>query len=55
MKTLFRHTLKLVLAMLVGSVVYADTLNTGGGFNTSTGTFSAFSLGTQGSCRRCLH
>jgi len=25
-------------------------LNTGGGFNTSTGAFSAFNLGTQGSC-----
>lgn len=36
--------------MVVGSMAYADTLNTGGGFNTSTGAFSAFNLGTQGSC-----
>lgn len=42
--------LSLVLAILAGSAVYADTLNTGGGFNTSTGTFAAFNLGTQGSC-----
>src|SRR5277367_5360182 len=36
--------------MVAGSMAYADTLNTGGGFNTSTGAFSAFNLGTQGSC-----
>jgi len=36
--------------MVAGSMAYADTLNTGGGFNTSTGTLSAFNLGTQGSC-----
>lgn len=42
--------LTLTLAILAASAAYADTLNTGGGFNTSTGTFSAFNLGTQGSC-----
>lgn len=44
--------LKLVLAAatMLGATAYADTLNTGGGFNTSTGTFSAFALGTMGSC-----
>lgn len=35
---------------LFGSMAFADTLNTGGGFNTSTGTLGAFNLGTQGSC-----
>ncbi|HTB13972.1 MAG TPA: PEP-CTERM sorting domain-containing protein [Bryobacteraceae bacterium] len=35
---------------MAGSAAYADTLNTGGGFNTSTGNFSAFNLGTQGFC-----
>lgn len=37
-------------ALFAGATAYADTLNTGGGFNTSTGTLSAFSLGTLGSC-----
>jgi hypothetical protein len=50
MTFLFRHTLTVVLAILAGSAAYADVLNTGGGFNTSTGAFSAFNLGTQGSC-----
>ncbi len=49
MRILSSYTLTLVLAILVGSAAYADVLNTGG-FNASTGTFSAFSLGTQGSC-----
>jgi len=44
------HTMTLVSAILVGSAAYADVLNTGGGFNNSTGAFSAFNLGTQGSC-----
>lgn len=42
--------LTLVLGFLAGSAAFADTLNTGGGFNTSTGAFSAFNLGTRGSC-----
>jgi hypothetical protein len=50
MRILSSHTLMLVWAMLVGPAAYADVLNTGGGFNTSTGAFSAFNLGTQGSC-----
>jgi PEP-CTERM motif len=40
----------MVAATFFGSVASADTINTGGGFNTSTGAFSAFTLGTQGSC-----
>src|SRR5271170_2142550 len=50
MRMLSWHTMTLVSAILVGSAAYADTLNTGGGFNSSTGAFSAFNLGTQGSC-----
>jgi hypothetical protein len=50
MRILSRHTLTLVLTILAGSAVFADGLNTGGGFNTSTGTFSAFNLGAQGFC-----
>jgi hypothetical protein len=45
-----RNFVLMAAVTLLGSVAYADTLNTGGGFNTSTGTFSAFNLGTQGSC-----
>jgi len=44
--------LKLILVaavMFTGAVAYADTLNMAG-FNASTGTFSAFTLGTRGSC-----
>jgi hypothetical protein len=50
MRILSSHTLTVVLAILGGSAAYADVVNTGGGFNTSTGTFSAFNLSTQGSC-----
>ncbi len=50
MRILSSLTLAVVFAILAGSAAYADTVNTGGGFNTSTGTFSAFNLGTQGSC-----
>ena len=46
--------LKLILvaaAMTVGTVAYADTLNTTPlAFNTSTGQFSAFLQGTRGTC-----
>ena len=40
----------MVTAMLAGPVTYADTLNTAPGFNQSSGAFSPFALGTQGSC-----
>ncbi len=47
--------MKLILAFaaivtLAGTIARADTLNTGGGFNTSTGTLNAFNMGTTGSC-----
>jgi hypothetical protein len=38
------------LVTLSGAIARADVLNTGGGFNTSTGTFNAFNMGTTGSC-----
>ncbi len=47
--------MKLILAFaavltLAGAIARADVLNTGGGFNTSTGTLNAFNMGTTGSC-----
>ena len=50
MRILSSQMLTVVLTILGGSAAYADVVNTGGGFNTSTGTFSAFNLATQGSC-----
>src|SRR5579872_7034454 len=49
------ETMKLMLTFaavltLAGAIASADVLNTGGGFNTSTGTFTAFNMGTTGSC-----
>jgi len=50
----FKFVLMVPVILVGGAIAHADTLNTGGGFFTSTGTFTAFNgatlLATQGSC-----